>query len=63
VIAIIPSAGRADAAAGLLLCWHHYRASRPALAATCALLVGMDGAPVTDEEWPSAMAELSGYGG
>jgi hypothetical protein len=57
VVAIIPpAAGRPDPA-DVLLCWHHYRASRKALAAAGALLVAIDGTPIAGEEWPSAMAE------
>jgi len=64
VIAIIPPpAGRRDPT-DLLLCWHHYRASRRALAAADALLVGVDGTPIAaDEEWPPTKPERSGQGG
>lgn len=57
VIAIIPAAGGQPRPADLLLCWHHYRASRHALTAVGALLVGIDGTPIGAEEWPIAMAE------
>jgi hypothetical protein len=57
VIAIIPPTARRPDPADLLLCWHHYRACRRALAAAGALLVGIDGTPVTGEEWPPATAE------
>lgn len=57
VIAIIPPARGRTVFADLLLCWHHYRASRQALAAAGALLAGIDGMPIAGEEWPPAMAE------
>jgi len=63
VIAVIPpAAGRPDPV-DLLLCWHHYRASRQRLAAIGAVIVDIDGTPVADEEWPTTIAEPSGQGG
>jgi len=63
VIAIIPPAAGRAGSADLLLCWHHYRASRQRLAAIGAVLVDIDGTPVADEEWPTTVAEQPGQGG
>lgn len=52
VIAVIPPAAGRPRPADLLLCWHHYRASRQALAAAGTLLVGIDGTPIAGEDWP-----------
>ncbi len=57
VIAIIPPAAHRPQPADLLLCWHHYRASRQALTAAGALIVCIDGTPIADEEWLPPMAE------
>lgn len=56
VVAIMPPAAGRPVPADLLLCWHHYRASRQALAAAGARILGTDGAPVTDQDWPPATA-------
>jgi len=54
VIAIMPpAAGRPDPVE-LLLCWHHYRASRQALAAAGATILDINGIPLTPEVWPEA---------
>lgn len=63
VIAILPPSAGRRVPTDLLLCWHHYRASRRALAAADALLVSIDGTPIADEEWPLAMLEPSHEGG
>jgi len=62
VIAIIPPAEDRPEPADLLLCWHHYRASRQSLTAAGALLVDIDGTPIAGDEWPPAMAEPPGPG-
>lgn len=54
VIAIIPRSATRRCPTDLMLCWHHYRASRQALTAAGALLVSIDGTPIADEEWPLA---------
>jgi len=40
----------------LLLCGHHYRASRKALAAAGATVLDLNGVPVTDDAWPPVAA-------
>lgn len=62
VIAVIPPTADRPDPTDLLLCWHHYRASKKSLAATGALLVGIDGAPIAGEEWPPAAADPTGPG-
>jgi hypothetical protein len=56
VIAILPPTADRSQPADLLLCWHHYRASRQAILAADAMLVGIDGTPIGGEEWPPAPA-------
>jgi hypothetical protein len=51
VIAMIPANDR-HGPAELLLCGHHYRQSRQALAATSATLTDLKGHPLTSETWP-----------
>jgi len=51
VIAVIPANDRHEATE-LLLCGHHYRQSRRALAASEATLTDLKGYPLTPETWP-----------
>jgi hypothetical protein len=39
----------------LLLCGHHYRASRKSLAAVGATVLDLNGVPVADDAWPPAI--------
>jgi hypothetical protein len=52
VIAVIPDNGR-HAPAELLLCGHHYRQSKQALAGSGATLMDLKGRPLTPETWPA----------
>jgi hypothetical protein len=52
IIAVIPPADGRQTATDLLLCVHHYRMSRAALAAIGATLLDISGHPLTAEEWP-----------
>jgi hypothetical protein len=54
IVALIPPAPGRPHQTDLLLCGHHYRASRLALAAADATVVDLDGAPVTGGDWPTA---------
>ena len=56
VIAVMPPGPGRPHQTDLLLCGHHYRSSRPALAAAGATVVGIDGSPVTGSTWPLAGA-------
>jgi hypothetical protein len=56
VIAIMPPKRGRKHPADLLLCGHHYRASRKALAAAGATVVDLGGVPVTDDAWPPVAA-------
>lgn len=58
VIAVMPPATDRPHPTELLLCGHHYRASRKALAAAGATVVDIDGTPVDcdDEAWSLARA-------
>src|SRR5262245_57186785 len=51
VIAVIPANDR-DGQVELLLCAHHYRQSRGALAASAATLTDLKEEPLTSETWP-----------
>jgi hypothetical protein len=56
VVAVMPPGrGRAHRTE-LLLCGHHYRASRVALAAAAATVVDMTGIPLAGYEWPERLA-------
>jgi hypothetical protein len=58
VLAVIPPAsGRTDPA-DLLLCGHHYRASRRTLASVEAMILDMNGTLVLGEAWPPARAGI-----
>lgn len=52
VIAVIPPAPGRRSPVDLLLCGHHYRKSRAALAAIGATLLDIDGGRLTASEWP-----------
>jgi hypothetical protein len=51
VIAFIPPAPGRRHQTDLLLCGHHYRASRQALAGAGASVMDLDGMPVNDDLW------------
>lgn len=53
VVALMPPAKGRQHHTDLLLCGHHYRASRRALAAAGARVTDLDGNPVTGD-WPDA---------
>ncbi len=53
VIAILPPASGRPHPVDLLLCGHHYRVSRRALAAAGALVVDMQGDDLAEEAWPN----------
>jgi len=56
IIAVVPpSAGRVQAV-DVLLCAHHYRRSRTALAAAGAALLHVSGLPVMAGAWPEIWA-------
>jgi hypothetical protein len=58
VLAVIPpAAGRPDPT-DLLLCGHHYRASRRALASAGVMVLDMNGSLVLGEAWPQARADV-----
>jgi hypothetical protein len=56
VVALIPPSPGRPHQTDLLLCGHHYRASRRALAAAGATVVDLDGMPLTGGDWPPAGA-------
>ena len=56
VVAFIPASAGRPHRTDLLLCGHHYRASRQALAAAGATVVDLDGTPVADNHWSPAHA-------
>jgi hypothetical protein len=51
VVAVMPPVPGRPHQTDLLLCGHHYRASRQALAAAGATVIGIDGSPVTGSTW------------
>jgi hypothetical protein len=51
VIVIMPPTPSRPHQTDLLLCWHHYRASRQALARAGAAVLAADGMAVADVEW------------
>ena len=51
IVALIPASPGRPHQTDLLLCGHHYRASRQALAAAGATVVDLDGTPVTGGPW------------
>lgn len=56
VVAVMPPGRGRGHRTELLLCGHHYRASRVALAAACATVVDMTGIPLAGYEWPEHLA-------
>ena len=56
VVAFISASPGRPHRTDLLLCGHHYRASRQALAAAGATVVDLDGTPVADNHWSPAHA-------
>jgi hypothetical protein len=52
VIALMPPGGGRQAATDLLLCGHHYRASKPALAGAGATILDMKGVLLAAGDWP-----------
>jgi hypothetical protein len=54
VVAVIPRGGDRLAPTELLLCGHHYRQSRRALAAKSAIVADLDGYPLPPGDWPGA---------
>ena len=56
VMVIMPPAPGRPHQTDLLLCGHHYRVSRRALAAVGATVVDIDAAPPTDAAWPLGRA-------
>ncbi|MBO0835010.1 MAG: hypothetical protein J2P28_05745 [Actinobacteria bacterium] len=52
VIVMIPAASGRQVDTDLLLCGHHYRAYREALAAKGATILDMHGYPFAGEDWP-----------
>jgi hypothetical protein len=56
VVAFIPASPGRSHRTDLLLCGHHYRSSRQALAAAGATVVDLDGMPVAGSHWSPARA-------
>jgi len=56
VVAVMPPGPGREHRTELLLCGHHYRASRVALAAAAAVVVDMSGVPLAGYEWPEHLA-------
>jgi len=54
VVAVIPPGASRTAPTDLLLCGHHYRLSRPALAAKGAIVLDLDGYPLPAGTWPGS---------
>jgi len=52
VIAVMPPGGDRQAETDLLLCGHHYRASKAALAEAGATILDMTGGQLAAGEWP-----------
>jgi hypothetical protein len=51
VIALVPPGGERPAATDLLLCGHHYRASKAGLAAAGATILDMTGRRLAGDDW------------
>lgn len=54
VIAVMPAAAGRPHQTDLLLCWHHYRASRDGLKSAGAKILNLAGSPVTSQAWAPA---------
>jgi hypothetical protein len=52
-MAVMPPGGGRHAATDLLLCGHHYRASKAGLAAAGATILDMKGCPLAGDDWGS----------
>ena len=52
VMAVMPPGGERLAETDLLLCWHHYRISKAALAAAGATILDMSGHRLEGDDWP-----------
>jgi hypothetical protein len=55
VLVIMPPTRGRPHQTDLLMCWHHYRASRHSLAASGATALDADGRPVPDVDWPMTL--------
>jgi hypothetical protein len=51
IIAVMPPTEDRPYPTELLLCGHHYRASKRALAAAGAKVMDLEGAPIADRGW------------
>jgi hypothetical protein len=51
VVAVMPPGGDRHAATDLLLCGHHYRASKAGLAAAGATILDLKGCPLAGDYW------------
>jgi hypothetical protein len=54
VVALMPPVPGRPHRTELLLCGHHFRGSKPALAAADAVVVDMNGVPLGDCDWPES---------
>jgi hypothetical protein len=52
VVAVMPPGGERQAETDLLLCGHHYRASKAALCAASATILDMKGCQLEGDYWP-----------
>ncbi len=52
VVAVMPPGGERQAETDLLLCGHHYRASKAALCAVGATILDMKGGQLEGDYWP-----------
>jgi hypothetical protein len=52
VIVVVPPRGQRLTATDLLLCGHHYRVSKAALAASGATILDMRGDALEGDDWP-----------
>ena len=56
VIAVMPLTVNRPHHTDLLLCWHHYRVFKDGLRAAGAELLDIDGAQITNGDWPQIRA-------
>lgn len=52
VVAVLPPGGGRQAETDLLLCGHHYRASKAALGTAGATILDMRGCELAGDNWP-----------
>ena len=52
VVAVLPAGNGRPAETDLLLCGHHYRASKATLAATGATILDVRGGELAGDDWP-----------